>query len=53
MLKIVTKSDLEGLESLKLPKVMKEYLRDYHAVMLKRFDCEHDSLGDRGLRLRL
>ena len=44
MIKIVTKSDLAGLESLNLPEVMKKYLREYHEVMLKRLDCPGDSL---------
>ena len=38
MIKIVTKSDLDGLEKLNLPEVMKRYLRDYHGEMLKRLD---------------
>ena len=53
MIKIVTKSDLDGLEKLNLPEVMKRYLRDYHGEMLKRLDCQDESLGESGCMFAL
>ena len=53
MIKIITKSDLDGLEKLNLPEVMKRYLRDYHGEMLNRLDCQDESLGESGCMFAL
>ncbi len=46
MIKIVCKSDFGGLEKLKIPDVLRKYIRDYYNEMLSRFESE--SLKDFG-----
>ena len=41
MIKIVCKSDLDGLEKLKITDVFKMYIRDYYNAMLSRFESEN------------
>lgn len=46
MIKINHKSDLDGLEKLKIPDVFRTYIRDYYKEMLLRFESENlDGLG--------
>ena len=40
MIKIGCKSDLDGLEKLKIPDVLRKYIRDYYNEMLLRFESE-------------
>ena len=46
MIKIIHNPDLEGLEKLKIPDVLRKYIKDYYNEMLLRFKCESlDGLG--------
>lgn len=46
MIKIIHKSDLDGLEKLKIPDVLRKYINDYYNEMLLRFESENlDGLG--------
>ena len=46
MIKIIHKPDLEGLEKLKIPDVVRKYIKDYYNEMLLRFESESlDGLG--------
>ena len=40
MIKIVCKSDLDGLGKMKIPDVLRKYIRDYYNEMLLRFESE-------------
>lgn len=40
MIKIIHKSDLDGLEKLKIPDVLRKYIKDYYNEMLLRFESE-------------
>ena len=40
MIKIINKSDLTGLDKLKIPDVFRKYVADYYEKMLLRFECE-------------
>lgn len=40
MIKITSKSNLDGLEKIKIPDVFRKYIRDYYKEMLLRFECE-------------
>lgn len=40
MIKITNKSNLEGLEKLKIPDVLRKYINKYFEEMLLRFECE-------------
>ncbi len=45
-IKIVCKSDLDGLEKLKIPDVLQKYIKDYYNEMLLRFESENlEGLG--------
>lgn len=46
MIKITNKSNLDGLEKLKIPDVLRKYIKDYYNEMLLRFESESlDGLG--------
>ena len=46
MIKITNKSNLDGLEKLKIPDVVRKYIKDYYNEMLLRFESESlDGLG--------
>lgn len=40
MIKITNKSDLDGLDKLKIPDVFRKYIKEYYNEMLLRFGCE-------------
>ena len=40
MIKIINKSNLDGLEKLKIPDVLRRYINEYFEEMLLRFESE-------------
>ena len=40
MIKITSKSNLDGLEKIKIPDVFRKYIKEYYNEMLLRFECE-------------